>query len=313
MKHASARTYFFSDTYGGRSDNPLAMTDPDALISTDFGARPTTPVHREFDTFGREQMTSHVLRMILKLQDAFHERFAILGSTRARKAEELGTGVFINSAPRIGKGNAEPFYLATARDGHVRIVTTPLEALSTIRDQIETLFELPNPSPNEHNGLYSGKEQFRSQYTPILLDPDHGIDLVQRDPDIIPKFRTDWHVSYVDCFGNVLTHTPAVEDQWQQIGAQARGNNGEVQLDIGGATESVVARIAESLGQADSGILSIYRNGGIDLASKWEEGQSAQQKLRTSAWMKMGQPSIGDGITLVPATQTADQLQPLSR
>ncbi len=136
MENTPKRTYYFSDTYGGHEAwNPLAQEDPDAKISTDFGSRPTEPVHREFDIFGQEKVMHHLLRLILKQHDDLHA-IEDLSVKKRRKALDIGTGIFVNSAPRVAQDNAEPFYLATARDGQVRIVTTPLSILSSIRDDI---------------------------------------------------------------------------------------------------------------------------------------------------------------------------------
>lgn len=307
MEHSPLRTYHLSDTFGGRDEdwNPLTQPDADVLISTDFGSRPDQKIHREFDIFGQEEVAAHILRLVLSKHDELLARTDLKGSRRDA-ALDGGTGIFINSAPRIERSNAEPFYLATARDGKVRIVSTPLSALSAVKDQIETLSYLPNPPPDGHNGLYGGREQFRSQYTPTLLDPAHGLALETADPRIIPEPRTDWHISYVDRFGNVITRNENPEAQWEEIVriAESTGSTrNQVRLLLGhnGTDEPTTPlELTTSLGEATPGVASLYRNsGGLDVVVKWMPHQSAKSRLASSAWQELGKPAIGTTIKLL--------------
>ena len=304
MNNAPLRTYFLSDTFGGQEEwNPHALPDPDVQISTDFGSRPDQKIHREFDIFGQEEVAAHVLRLVLGKHDELLTRTDLKGDKR-EQAINGGTGVFINSAPRTERTNAEPFYLATARGGKVRIVSTPLAALSGVKDQIETLQYLHNPvGLTETNGLYTGKEQFRSQYTPILLDPNHGLELKNADPAMIPDPRKDWHISYVDRFGNVITRIEDAEAQWEEIlrvASEVDENRGRVRLLLGKGADAQPTQPLElttSLGSATPGVASVYRNsGGIDVVVKWMPHQSASARLASSAWAELGKPAIGTAI-----------------
>ncbi len=308
MQNAPQRTYFISDTYGGTGEdwNPLAQDDADVLISTDFGGRPLSPIHREFDHFGQEEVSAHILRLILAQHDELLSRLDLTPEQK-QQAINLGTGIFINSAPRTGRNNAEPFYLATARNGAIRIVTTPLGALSPVKHEIESLSYLENPTdPAGSNGLYGGREQFRSRLTPRLLDPHHNLQLEGADVRSIPEGRKDWHVSYVDRFGNVITRTENPVEQWAEIARVAKTmqeENGRVRLIITGKDHThptTPLEIAHSLGEATPGVPSIYGNsGGIDVVVKWMEGQDATDRLSGSAWNVLGKPKIGASIKLV--------------
>lgn len=299
MNSAPLRTYYFSDTYGGQEEwNPLALQDPDVLISTDFGARPNEKIHREFDIFGQEEVVAHILRLVLAKHDELLERADLQGEKRDN-ARNATTGIFINSAPRTHRTNAEPFYVATARSGKVRIVSTPLTALSGIKSDIETLHLLPNPPPDGTNGLYGGREQFRSQYTPILLDPDHGLTLENADTADIPDPRKDWHISYVDRFGNVITRIKDADKQWSEIQKISRKS---IRLLLGENKEAQPTQPLElttSLAEATPGIASIYKNsGGIDIVVKWMPNQKANARLSSSAWQELGKPKIGTSIKI---------------
>ncbi len=301
--HDPKRKYFFSDTFGGSAEwDPLSLPDPDAQISTDFSGSPLTPCERRFDTYGQERVTDHLLRLILQQFDELARRPDISGGRR-QQALRLGTGVFINYAPRTSHSNAQPFYVATARGGNIRIVSTPLEALSAIKGEIETLHHLPNPERGEaDNGLYDWTQQFRSKLTPILLDPDHGLDLIEDDPADIPAPDNRWHIAFVDRFGNVISYTDNPEDQWGEIETLADrvgDSRREIRLLLDGH-ETVPLTLATSLGSAHPGGVSIYRNGGIDLVRKWQVGETASERLAQSAFRKLGNPTIGTTIEIAP-------------
>lgn len=308
MQNSPLRTYYLSDTYGNAEDppNPLTQPDSDVLISTDFGGRPTDRIHREFDIFGQEALADHILRLVVSQHDELMKR-ADLSDEEREAAVKGGTGIFINSAPRVARNNAQPFYVATARGGNIRVVSTPLSGLSAIKSDIETLQYLDNPSdPKGFNGLYTGREQFRSRLTPRLLNPNHRLELQDEDISKIPDPRADWHVAYVDRFGNVITRVENAEGQWEEIvriASQAGESRDRVRLLLGHNSHSHPTQpleIAQSLGEATPGVASIYRNGGgIDVVVKWVPDQTAHERMASSGWRSLGEPKIGDAIKLV--------------
>ncbi|HRH93418.1 MAG TPA: hypothetical protein PKV72_02705 [Candidatus Peribacteria bacterium] len=297
-RHAPGRVYECSDTFGGPGWDPLHGPDIDVHISTDFAGHPHAPVRRQYDTFGHERVTDHVLRLVLQQHDELGTRPDLSRRSR-RQAQKLGTGVFVNYAPRIDGTNASPFWLATARGGEVRVVATPLSSLSAIRDHIETLQYLPNPQKGDpHNGLYDSSQQFRSKYTPRLLDPYHGLELVDADPAIIPAPDGGWHVSFVDRYGNVITHTEDPEGQWQEIqriADQTGDTRGQVELTFGNGDPRRFT-LGTTLGASQPGQPTVYRNGGIDLVRKWTPQDDADSKHASSAWVLAGKPRLGDRI-----------------
>lgn len=299
--HAPGRQYECSDAYGGPGWDPLHSPDLDVLISTDFGGHPTEPVRRQYDTYGHERVTDHFLRLVLQQHDELGSR-PDLSRRKRREAQKLGTGVFVNYAPRINHTNASPFWVATARGGEIRVVATPLEALAHIRDDIETLQYLPNPQKGDRpNGLYDSDQQFRSKYTPRLLDPHHGLELVDVDPAVIPKPDGGWHVSFVDRYGNVITHTEDPDGQWeelQRVADHAGATRGRVELAFGDGDPRAFT-LGTSLGGSEPGQPTVYRNGGIDLVRKWTPEDTAESKHATSAWVLAGKPRIGTPIRAV--------------
>lgn len=296
--HAPGRVYECSDTFGGPGWDPLHGPDIDVAISTDFAGHPHERIRRTYDTFGHEQVTDHVLRLVLQQYDELGTR-PDLSRRGRRAAQKLGTGVFVNYAPRIDGTNASPFWLATARGGEVRVVATPLTALSAIRNDIETLQYLPNPQRGDpHNGLYDASQQFRSKYTPRLLDPRHGLELVDADPGVIPAPQEGWRVSFVDRYGNVITHTDDAEGQWQEIqrvADQTGESRGKVELVFGNG-EPRTFTLGTTLGASKPGQPTIYRNGGIDLVRKWTAEDDAASKHASSGWVLAGKPRLGDQI-----------------
>ncbi len=283
------RIYAFSDTYG-RSKNPFMQDDADALLSTDFRAFPLEPVRREFDIYGREAVSSHMVRVIFSLTQATKNSKYLSENVRKEFSESL-TGIFINAAPRIGKDNGHPFYVATS--GNIRIVTTDLAALSSVKDHIETLAHLPN----EENIVYSRTEQFRSSYTPFLLHPDHGIDLVQDSLDTIPDYPEDkWELSYVDRFGNIVTYTKNPDRKWKEIEAAA-DSKGCLTLLIGNVSQKVY--LGSSLRDAEPGSLVVYKNGDIDILRKWMANEDSYTRLYKSGYLQYGKPEVGAGIEVV--------------
>ncbi len=296
---APARTYHFSDAYGGHEVwNPLAAPDLDVLVSTDFASRFTERSHREYDTFGAERVTDHFLRLVLEQHDELLKR-RDLSARKRRMAAGLGTGVFINHAPRTDRRNGSPFWVATARGGAIRVVATPLESLSPIKQEIETLAYLPNPQGNDPgNGLYDSREQFRSRLTPRLLDPDHRLDLVNTDPTIIPDFPGHWRVLFVDRYGNVVTHVSDTNVEWAEIERASKiavDGRRSVRLALGDAAP-VVFEVGDSLGAATPGSATVYRNRNIDLVRRWTPEDDAASKLESSAYGLTGRPQLGTPV-----------------
>lgn len=283
------RIYLFSDTYG-RSKNPFLQDDADAIVSTDFRSFPLEPIQREFDIYGRESVTEHMLRLIVELSDATAEsKYMPPGVVDEFKSTY--TGVFINAAPRLNKTNGAPFYVATA--GRIRIVTTNPAALSTIKDRIETLHHLNN----ESNIVYGPTEQFRSSYTPSLLYPDHGIDLIEDDINTtIPDYPNDqWELAYIDRFGNMITYCNDVEKQWKQI--EAATVDGKVKLVVGNVSQTV--EISTSLRDAEPGALVVYKNKNIDILRKWMAEEDSYTRLYKSSYFQFAKPEIGARIKVV--------------
>lgn len=283
------RVYLFSDTYG-RSKNPFLQDDADALISTDFRSFPLESVRREFDIYGRETITEHVLRLIFELHDHSMTSTYLNDAVKKDYMESV-TGVFINAAPRVSKENGAPFYLAVA-DG-VRIVTTNPAGLATVKDRIKTLHRLNNDS----NPVYSPTEQFRSSYTAFLLHPDHGIDLIEEDVNtVIPDYPDDkWELSYVDRFGNMISYTKDVEKRWAQIEAAADGS-GMVKVIVGNVSQN--AYLGTSLRDIEPGALAIYKNKNIDIVRKWMAGEDSYTRLYRSSYLQFSKPEVGAQIKI---------------
>lgn len=291
------RTYLFSDTFGAPAASPLQRLDPDALITTDFRSQRRTEVQREFDIYHDAEQTAHILRMICDLDTEAVDSYR--GKLREQYLQS-STGVFINVAPRDKKNtNGQPFYIATAREGRVRVVSTPIEALAPIKSEIETLEHLPN----HDNGLYSNTQQFRSSYTPVLLHSDHGYETVQNSIDCIPDPRADWHVSYVDRFGNVITHIESEAERGIILkGIKAMRN--DISITLVGCGDYDDIRHADNLSNAEPGELSIYTNGNIDIARRWQEGETLEERLNDSAYSRLDQPKIGTALSLCPSKCT---------
>ncbi len=278
------RIYLFSDTYG-RSKSPFDQDDADALISTDFRSFPLSKKKREFDIYGREKVTAHLIRLVFKL----HAETAKTTHFSEEVKEEFSktiTGIFINAAPRTSKENGGPFYLATS--GNIRIVTTDVKLLSSVKDKIETLSHLPN----EDNNLYGPTEQFRSSYTPCLLDPHHKLTMVEDPIDTIPDIPEDWwELSYVDRFGNMMTFTKHPDRMWKEALEASKELGGFIKLIVGNVSQRVY--ISTSLRDAEPGALVMYPNGDLDIVRKWEEDEDRYTRLYQSAYFQFAKPDIG--------------------
>lgn len=283
------RVYLFSDTYG-RSKNPFLQDDADALISTDFRSFPLESVRREFDIYGRETITEHSLRLIFELHELTMQSGYLSEEVKAEYAK-TETGIFINAAPRIGKDNGAPFYLAIA-DG-IRIVTTNPAGLATIKDKIKALYRLNN----DKNVIYSPTEQFRSSYTAFLLHPDHNVDLIEEKvEEVIPNYPDDqWELAYVDRFGNMISYTNDVEKQWKKI-EKAADANGMVKVIVGNVSQN--AYLGTSLRDIEPGALAIYKNKNIDIVRKWMLNEDSYTRLYRSSYMQFSKPDVGSKLKI---------------
>jgi hypothetical protein len=275
------RLYLFSDTFGGQEAyDPLRSPDADARIVTDI--RSSLPsVRREFDTFGAPRITDHILRTIART---------------LRDSEQRGgmVGVFINSAPRTEKGsNGKPFYRADTDIG-LRVVATPLEALSPLREHVTALYHLPN----EGNGLYGAREQFRSSFTVALLADDHGLPLVDDNPADIPPPEPGCVLAYVDRFGNMMLHEEPESDKVPLTASLRNLVREKVIVTVG--IHSISAVVGESLADAFPGDVILYPNDhDVDLARKWEPKDDPQDIMRQSAFLRLLRPSIGSNARVV--------------
>lgn len=280
------RVYCFSDTYG-RSKNPFLQDDADALISTDFRSFPTAQIKRDFDIYGREIITEHVLRLIFELDDALHAN-AYMDDAVKQEYDNSLTGVFINAAPRLTKENGAPFYVA--QGGNVRIVTTNLHGLSSVKHKIESLHRLDN----DKNTIYGRTEQFRSSYTAYLLHPDHGVELIEEDVQVIPDYPENvWVLSYVDRFGNMITYTKDTEKQWRQLEEHA-DSDGKVKVIVGNVSQTLF--LGSSLRDAEPGAMVVYKNKDIDILRKWVVGEDSYTLLYRSAFLQYSKPEVGSMI-----------------
>lgn len=290
--NALRRIYLFSDTYG-RSKSPFDQDDADALVSTDFRSFPLRQRRREFDIYGRERVVNHLVGLIFHLHEDIKKGKWLPESVR-KEFEETSTGIFINAAPRTNDKNGAPFYVATS--GKIRIVTTDLYALSWVRDKIETLHMLPN----EDNGMYGPEEQFRSSFTPRLLFPDHGFELEEKSLDLIPTFAEDrWELSYVDRFGNMVTHCTNPDKHWQEALKAEKENDGFIKIIVGNVSQRV--KLAHSLRDAEPGALVLYPNpngGHLEILRKWEDEEDRYTRLYQSSYFRFAKPDVGSKIRI---------------
>lgn len=293
------RIYCFSDTYG-RSKNPFTQDDADAIISTDFRSFPLDYSKREFDIYGRENITDHVVRVVVHLHEQVRNSSYFSKETKA-EFENTITGIFINAAPRTSKDNGSLFYVATIKN--LRIVTTSPAGLSSIKDKIETLGHLPNLN----NNLYGPTEQFRSSYTAHMLHPDHGLKLENDNIDaVIPDYDDDkWELAYVDRFGNMLTHCADPVAKWKEVTEAAKQTGGNyVKLIIGNVSQR--AYLGKSLKDAEPGDLVIYPNGDLEILRKWMEDEDSFTRLYKAAYFQFGKPDIGAKVRVhVPSDGTS--------
>lgn len=297
MSHQLRRMYAFSDTYG-RSKNPFLQDDADAILSTHFRSFPLGEHKRYFDIYGREAITAHLVRLIFGLQDEVKDSAYMSKDVKAEFAKTT-TGIFINAAPRVSKENGAPFYVVTAPN--MRIVTTDLVALSTVKHRLETIAHLPN----EGNNMYGAHEQFRSSYAAYLLEEDHGQKLVKDTLDVIPDYPDDkWELSYVDRFGNLLTYTKNVEARWAEVQEASKGLGGYIKMIIGNVSQRT--SVGSSLDAAEPGALVAYQNGDIEVLRKWRPNEDSYTRLYKSAFFQFNKPEIGSRIRLAKPTLYED-------
>lgn len=283
------RIYCFSDTYG-RSKNPFTQDDADAVISTDFRSFPLEFTKREFDIYGRENITGHVVRLIVELHEQTRNATWLDAATKEEFNKSI-TGIFINAAPRTStSGNGNLFRVAVI--GNIRIVTTDPAGLSSIKDKLESLQHLPNLE----NNLYGPNEQFRSSYAAVMLHPDHGLTLEEDDINtLVPDYPADrWELSYVDRFGNMLTYCKNPDAMWQDIQQSAAENGGYVKLIVGNVSQRV--QLGSSLREAEPGGLVVYPNKDIEILRKWMEGEDSYTRLYKSAFFQFAKPELGAKI-----------------
>ena len=161
-----------------------------------------------------------------------------------------------------------------------------------MKDKIQRL----SVFPNEGESLYDKDEQFRSSYTPILLEDNHNLKLEEVDiATTIPDYPEDqWELSYVDRFGNIMTYSKNPEQHWEEAVEKSKEYGGFVKLIIGNVSQRVW--VTESLNAADPGSLSIYRHHDIDIVRKWEENEDRYTRLFQSAYFQYAKPRIGSKV-----------------
>ena len=293
------RTIYLSDTFGGPID-ATQRVDVDVDLCTRLRSSPFEPFRLHADTFGNEQATHHVIRLIRGL---VQEVDSASHFSDAEKKEFLGmgTGVLINAAPRINGQNGHPFYVAEL-ERNIRVVATPLAALSPVRDSVISLHELPNTG----SGLYDDGEQFRSSYTGILLNRELAkrFPLQERSSDIIPPPIQEDHLGYVDRFGNLITHSEENERLWDLVSEIARQCSGKVLTQVGDAAK--LSELGSTLGENTPGDTHIYLNGrGVDVARKWRPEDRTRDKISRSAYYQLSRDSKGEIVRPEPGDQFA--------
>lgn len=287
------RVYAFSDCYG-RSKNPFTQDDADALISTDFRSFPLLETKRDFDIYGRESIVEHLVRLIFGLHDEIMESSSYSKAIK-ESFKKTTTGIFINWAPRTAKDNGSLFYVATAKN--IRIVTTSLEALSSVKHRIDSLAHIPN----NNNGLWGPNEQFRSSFAPCLLYADHGFKLQKDKISIIPNHDSSrWELAYVDRFGNLISYCTDPKKKWAEIQKVAKqSKDGTVKVVIGNVSQRM--KLTTSLKDAEPGALVIYPNLNVDIVRKWEADEDKYERLYKSAYFQFAKPDIGSAIKIPKA------------
>lgn len=270
------RIFSLSDCHGGQAEwHPFKSPDVAARIAE--AIRSDLPGLQHFDTYGvPSHYYDHIVREVVRLH---------------RDNPNAGmSGLFINSAPRTeSKKNGDPFYLAEF-EHNVRIVTTPLSALSAVKKYVKKLWFLPNMD----NNLYDGsKEQHRSSYVLRMLADNHGLNLEEADPNLIPDLPHGCALAYVDRFGNMVLYETEVDKQGSLRQRVSQGSGEVLALKIGKAHCDL--QVGVSLSEADPGGLFIYTNdGSIEIVRKWSSSWGPQKRFDQSAWSQFEYPSIGE-------------------
>lgn len=278
--HYPHRIFSLSDCHGGPSSaHPLAAPDVAARLAeavrSDFSGL------QHFDTYGvPPEYHDHIVREALRL----HKENPASGAT----------GLFINSAPRTkAHANGEPFYRAEF-DECLRIVATPLRALSAVKDSVRRLQVLPNDA----NELYDGKkEQHRSSYTPRMLADHHWLVLQDIDPFSIPELPEGCTLAYIDRFGNLVLFEHVVSEV-QGLRTHISQSVGEtLRVKIGCYTSDV--QIGVCLSDAEPGSLVMYANDdSIEILRKWHPSWTFAQRLKNSAYGSFHRPQIGEACEI---------------
>lgn len=278
------RIFSLSDCHGGQETfHPLRS--PDIVARLSEAIRSDIPGVQHFDTFGAP--------------DAYY-RFIVQEAARLQKENPSSgpTGLFINNAARTEvNSNGQPFYRADI--GNLRIVITPLDIISGVRDSVKRLQELPN----KDNGLYKNNEQHRSSIAPRIIADNHGIPLTKVKPSIIPELPDGRTLGYVDRFGNLVLSEKGTTrvDYRGSVGTSIRprisglvGQNVWVQI----GTKGRYVTIGTSLADAKPGSLVIYENDdSVEILSKWDESWTPAQRLENSAFKQFGEPAIGTSFS----------------
>ena len=282
--------YLLSDTYTG-IQNPLhAEKDPDAYAETDlsrlhdilsYGEPEELRQFQRCEKIGIRGREEALSRHVLLLMEQWHDRHRKL-----LEGAGVFNGVFVNYALRTEKGkNGDPFFVAET-DGGLRVVASPLSALSAIRPHVVSLTEFPNTG----NGLFEDESQFRSAHTHNLLRRNTPYLLLPRNPADIPVDSSEWKwlVQFVDIFGNLVTGGGEAEHISRLIAA-ARNAHRAVRITLGDRT--LQGEAAQSLAEATPGVISIYpNNGNVDIVRKWRHGETAEETAGKSAYAAFGRP-----------------------
>lgn len=300
----------FSDTFS--SLQPARYDDFDAKLTTDW---------RSFDLRrgGRYGIGNDTLRgaygteLVVNLVDdarAQIERAHAQGNhhPRIRRVERelkrFSPKVVVNNAPRDNTSeNGKDFYLALTDNG-VKIIATPLEALSFVRSRILALFRIPT----EGHPLFNGDlEQFRSSIIARSDEvPDHlvrvyGVSDLQklqanlrcdRNFSPIPEQQHDLQVAYEDNFGNLRLRARKIGN----IRRLLRGAASAV-LKINGEIEQQVEPVF-GLREITGGRFGLYENVAdgqvpadqpayVELVRRWEDDD------RRSGAEALQRPKVG--------------------
>lgn len=299
MSNSFNRIYSFSDTYGGNR-NPdgtpkglLERPDFDVMFETHFGSPHIYDWVRVVeDVYGLPvEYVQHLVRLAVQLH--------------SHADEDVGrTGIFINAAPRT-RGATPPFYVldltAQNRASVIRAVSTSLEAFSPVRDSVSRVRKLPENG----GGLHKPGEQFRSRFTPDLLQESvcERAQLEECDADIIPHEPNGWRIGWVDSFGNVITRVVG-ESAREKTAALTSSDHETCDIIVGG--RRVTLRTGRGLEAATPGELTIYTNGNLDIVRKWGWGaghaqlpdETHETRITHSAYYALGEPSLGTEIAI---------------